>query len=98
MSKRFFYKMYTSGEVDFFDNEQEYVNERYTCDDVGGLHPMDYWEVVELLNEQQTTIEHLKQRLYDFEKRKIIDESEIDEDVIPKIKLLRTELFGEKYE
>lgn len=42
--------------------------------------------------------EQLKERLYDFEKRKIIDESTIDEDVIPKIKLLRTELFGEKYD
>lgn len=42
--------------------------------------------------------EKLKERLYDFEKRKIIEESEINEDVIPKIKLLRTELFGENYE
>ena len=41
--------------------------------------------------------EELKDRLYDFEKRKII-EDEINEDVIPKIKLLRTELFGENYE
>ena len=40
----------------------------------------------------------LKDRLYDFEKRKIIEESAIDEDVIPKVKLLRAELFGEKYE
>lgn len=40
----------------------------------------------------------LKERLYEFEKRKIIEEREVDEDVIPKIKLLRTELFGEKYE
>ena len=52
----------------------------------------------DLLNEQQATIEQLKQRLYDFEKRKIIEESEIDEDVIPKIKLLRAELYGEKYD
>ena len=57
------------------------------------------------IGEQQAIIkrleaenEQLKNRLYDFEKRKIIKESEIDEDVIPKIKLLRTELFGEKYE
>ena len=42
--------------------------------------------------------EQLKERLYDFEKRKIIEESEIDENVIPKVKLLRTELFGERYE
>ena len=63
MSKRFFYKVYTSGEVDFFDNEQEYVNEKYTCDDVRGLHPMDYWELVELLNEQQATIEQLERKL-----------------------------------
>lgn len=48
--------------------------------------------------EQQSIIEHLKERLYDFEKRKIIEESEIGEDVIPKVKMLRTELFGEKYE
>ena len=48
--------------------------------------------------EQQGTITALKERLYDFEKRKIIEESEIDEDVIPKVKLLRAELFGEKYE
>lgn len=48
--------------------------------------------------EQQDTITALKERLYDFEKRKIIEESEIDEDVIPKVKLLRAELFGEKYE
>ena len=55
-------------------------------------------DIVDLLNEQQVKIEHLKKRLYDFEKRKIIEESEINEDVIPKIKMLRTELFGEKYE
>ena len=42
--------------------------------------------------------EELKDRLYDFEKRKITEESVIDEDVIPKVKLLRAELFGEKYE
>ena len=54
--------------------------------------------IVDCLNEQQATIQSLKERLYDFEKRKIIEESEIDEDVIPKVKLLRTELFGEKYE
>ena len=50
------------------------------------------WRVLSQENEQ------LKERLYDFEKRKIIEESEIDEDVIPKVKLLRAELFGEKYE
>ena len=50
------------------------------------------------IGEQQAEIEHLKKRLYDFEKRKIIEESDIDEDVIPKVKLLRTELFGERYE
>lgn len=55
-------------------------------------------DLCDLLNEQQATIEHLKKRLYEFEKRKIIEESEIDEDVIPKVKLLRTEFFGEKYE
>lgn len=50
------------------------------------------------VDEQQATIQSLKERLYDFEKRKIIEESAIDEDVIPKVKLLRAELFGEKYE
>lgn len=55
-------------------------------------------KVRDKLNEQQATIQSLKERLYDFEKRKIIEESDIDEDVIPKVKLLRTELFGEKYE
>ena len=50
------------------------------------------WRVLSQENEQ------LKERLYDFEKRKIIEESEINEDVIPKVKLLRAELFGEKYE
>ena len=50
------------------------------------------------IGEQQSIIQSLKERLYDFERRKIIEESEIDEDVIPKVKLLRTELFGEKYE
>ena len=49
------------------------------------------------IEEQQATIKQLKERLYDFEKLKIIEESEIDEDIIPKVKLLRTELFGEKY-
>ena len=52
----------------------------------------------EMNGEQQATIQSLKERLYDFEKRKIIEESEIDEDVIPKVKMLRTELFGERYE
>ena len=42
--------------------------------------------------------EQLKKRVYDFEKRKIIEESEMGEDVIPRVELLRTELFGEKYE
>lgn len=71
-----------------YDNEEE-------C-----FYNLQGW--VDLLNEQQATItelkkenERLKKRVYDFEKRKIIEESEIDEDVIPKIKLLRTELFNE---
>lgn len=61
----------------------------------------DYYlfaDICKIMNEQQDTIQSLKERLYDFEKRKIIEESEIDEDVIPKVKLLRAELFGEKYE
>ena len=53
------------------------------------------WNIICDLSDEN---EQLKERLYEFEKRKIIEESEIDEDVIPKIKLLRTELFGEKYE
>lgn len=57
-----------------------------------------FFGLIRLLNEQQATIQSLKERLYDFEKRKIIEESEIDEDVIPKVKMLRTELFGERYE
>lgn len=60
----------------------------------------DYYkfsDICNILNEQQATIQSLKERLYEFEKRKIIEESEIDEDVIPKVKLLRTELFGERY-
>lgn len=67
-----------------FDNEKE---ERMTA-----------LETTKRLNKQQANIQSLKERLYDFEKRKIIEESEIDEDVIPKVKLLRSELFGEKYE
>lgn len=55
-------------------------------------------EYAKKYEEQQATIQSLKERLYDFEKRKIIEESDIDEDVIPKVKLLRAELFGEKYE
>ena len=66
-----------------FDNEEE---KRMTA-----------LKVTKKLNEQQATIDKLKERLYDFEKWKIIEESEIDEDIIPKVKLLRTELFGEKY-
>lgn len=58
----------------------------------------DAQKLCDLLNGLYEKNEHLKNRLYDFEKRKIIEESEIDEDVIPKIKLLRTELFGVKYE
>jgi len=62
----------------------------YCCETVNSL----YDEIKHLKEEN----EQLKERLYDFEKRKIIEESAIDEDVIPKVKLLRTELFGEKYE
>ena len=54
--------------------------------------------VVALLNQLCEENEQLKERLYEFEKRKIIEESEINEDVIPKIKKLRTELFGVKYD
>lgn len=63
-----------------------------------GLKLYNISDVVELLNALYEENEQLKNRVYDFEKRKIIEESEIDEDVIPKIKLLRAELFGEKYE
>ena len=63
-----------------------------------GLKLYNISDVVELLNALYEENEQLKNRVYNFEKRKIIDESKIDEDVIPKIKLLRAELFGEKYE
>lgn len=63
-------------------------------DEISQLLMREYERSDELEKEN----EKLKERLYDFEKRKIIEESEIDEDVIPKVKLLRTELFGEKYE
>ena len=72
-----------------------YGDDWYITDNGKRLSEM---EIVDLLNEQQATIQSLKERLYDFEKRKIIEESAIDEDVIPKVKLLRAELFGEKYE
>ena len=85
MSEKRFQVDYEVGVLDTKTNE-------IICDTVNAE------KVVDLLNEQQATIEHLKKRLYDFEKRKIIEESEIDEDVIPKVKLLRAELFGEKYE
>ena len=58
--KRFFVKVYSNNEPFFFDEKQEYVEKRYTCEDVRNLHPMEYWQVVELLNEQQTTIEQLE--------------------------------------
>lgn len=59
--KRFFVKVYSNNEPFFFDEKQEYVEERYTCGDVRNLHPMEYWQVVDLLNEQQTTIQSLKE-------------------------------------
>ena len=84
------------------------MNEKRFRDDNGklDLNKIERYEdssykillLIKYIDEQQDTIKHLKERLYDFEKRKIIEESEIDEDVIPKIKMLRTELFGEKYE
>ena len=58
--KRFFIKVYSNNEPFFFDEKQEYVEKRYTCEDVRNLHPMEYWQVVELLNEQQATIEQLQ--------------------------------------
>lgn len=58
--KRFFVKVYSNNEPFFFDEKQEYVEERYTCEDVRNLHPMEYWQVVELLNEQQKLIEKLR--------------------------------------
>lgn len=67
---------------------------------IGKASVMKYLKTDEAkkINELEKENEQLKNRLYDFEKRKIIEESEIDEDIIPKIRLLRTELFGEKYE
>ena len=61
--KRFFVKVYSNNEPFFFDEKQEYVEEKYTCEDVRNLHPMEYWQVVELLNEQQATIEQLERKL-----------------------------------
>lgn len=58
----------------------------------------DLYELCDDLNKLADENEQLKERLYDFEKRKIIEESRIDEDVIPKVKLLRAELFGDTYE
>ena len=58
----------------------------------------DLYELCDDLNKLAEENEQLKNRVYDFEKRKIIEESAIDEDIIPKVKLLRAELFGEKYE
>ena len=61
MSERFFVRVYSNNEPFFFDEKQEYVEERYTCEDVRNLHPMEYWQVVELLNEQQAEIDDLKE-------------------------------------
>ena len=58
--KRFFVKVYSNNEPFFFDEKQEYVEKRYTCEDVRNLHPMEYWQVVDLLNEQQATIRRLQ--------------------------------------
>ena len=58
----------------------------------------DLYELCDDLNKLAEENEQLKKRVYDFEKLKIIEESEIDEDIIPKIKLLRAELFGENDE
>ena len=58
--KRFFVKVYSNNEPFFFDEKQEYVEERYTCADVRNLHPMGYWQVVDLLNELSEENEQLK--------------------------------------
>ena len=85
--KRFFNSYFTEHIID------KVTDKCYPVRYVEGVY-----ELTDLLNELSEENEQLKERLYDFEKRKIIEESEIDEDVIPKVKLLRTELFGEKYE
>ena len=97
-------KRFSIHELVHYDEEQDkWVDcDRYCITDnenhINYDLKFDERQLCSLLNEQQATIQSLKERLYDFEKRKIIEESEIDEDVIPKVKLLRTELFGEKYE
>ena len=60
MSERFFVRVYSNNEPFFFDEKQEYVEERYTCEDVRNLHPMGYWQVVELLNELETKCHKLE--------------------------------------
>lgn len=83
-------KRFTTDYSDLLQNDKTFIKK--------GNKRLTYGEIVDLLNKQQATIEHLKKRLYDFEKRKIIEESGIDEDIIPRIKLLRAELYGEKYD
>lgn len=65
--KRFFVKVYSNNEPFFFDEKQEYVEERYTCEDVRNLHPMGYWQVAGLLNEQQAIINELRKKLKKYE-------------------------------
>lgn len=66
--KRFFVKVYSNNEPFFFDEKQEYVEERYTCEDVRNLHPMEYWQVAKLLNEQQATIQFLQDEIDELKK------------------------------
>ena len=87
VGKRFFVRVYSNNEPFFFDEKQEYVEERYTCEDVRNLHPMGYWQVVDLLNEQQATIERLQEKVTDYEiilsitkdKRTLCKEQQIDD-------------------
>ena len=59
--KRFFVKVYSNNEPYFFDEKQEYVEEIYTVEEVRNLHPMAYWQVVDLLNSFVEEKEQLKQ-------------------------------------
>lgn len=64
--KRFFVKVYSNNEPFFFDEKQKYVEEKYTCEDVRNLHPMEYWQVVDLLNKLYEENEQLRKELDNF--------------------------------
>ena len=65
--ERFFVKVYSNNEPFFFDEKQEYVEEIYTVEEVRNLHPMAYWQVVDLLNQLSDENEQLRELLKDAE-------------------------------